>query len=179
MVRALTRDGLAVLNGDDRNVLWMRGETRARVVTYGRGEHNDVVFGDVRLDWPRGTRFRVHAGGVSGELHVRLLGWPMMYAVTAAVATALALGVPFDTIAERLATLTPTPGRLEPVELPGGVTLLRDDYKSTLETVDSALDVLESIPAKRKLVVIGDVSSRPARRARCTAAWANALQAWR
>ena len=54
------------------------------------------------------------------------------------------------------------PGKInrcdQPVELPGGVTLLRDDYKSTLETVDSALDVLESIPAKRKLVVIGEVS---------------------
>jgi len=158
MVRALPREGLAVLNGDDPNVLWMRGETRARVVTYGRAEHNDVVFDDVRLDWPRGTRFRIRAWDASAEIQTRLFGWPMIYAVTAAAATALAEGEPSGAVAERLATLAPTPGRLEVVEIPGGATLLRDDYKSTLETVDAALDVLESIPARRKLVVIGDVS---------------------
>jgi UDP-N-acetylmuramyl pentapeptide synthase len=161
MVRALPERGLAVLNGDDPNVLWMRGETGARVVTYGRGEHNDVVFSDVKLDWPRGTRYRIRAGGVSGELRVRLLGWPMIYAVTAAAATALAEGVPFDSVAERLATLAPTVGRLQVVDLPDGVTLLRDDYKSALETVEAALDLLESVPAKRKLVVIGEVSEPP------------------
>jgi len=35
MVRALPSHGVAVLNADDENVLWMAGETSARVVTYG------------------------------------------------------------------------------------------------------------------------------------------------
>lgn len=35
MVRALPSQGVAVLNADDENVLWMAGETSARVVTYG------------------------------------------------------------------------------------------------------------------------------------------------
>ena len=64
MVRVLPPSGIAVLNGDDPNVLWMRGETGARVVTFGFGEGNDVRASDVSLaDWPNGTRFTLHAGG--------------------------------------------------------------------------------------------------------------------
>lgn len=49
MVRALSPDGLAVLNGDDPNVRWMSTQTEARVVTYGFGAENDVRASGVRL----------------------------------------------------------------------------------------------------------------------------------
>jgi UDP-N-acetylmuramyl pentapeptide synthase len=47
------------------------------------------------------------------------------------------------------------------VELPGGAWLLRDDYKSSLETVDAALDTLEEIEAPAKIVVMGEISEPP------------------
>ena len=50
MVRALPRTGLAVLNGDDPNVMWMKPQTAARVVTVGFGATCDVRAGDIRLD---------------------------------------------------------------------------------------------------------------------------------
>ena len=40
LVRALTADGVAVLNADDPRVAGMARDTRARVVTYGRGSFN-------------------------------------------------------------------------------------------------------------------------------------------
>ena len=39
--------------------------------------------------------------------------------------------------------------------------LIRDDFKSTLETIDAALDVLAEVPAGRRVVVIGDVPEPP------------------
>ena len=50
MVRALTRSGTAILNGDDPNVRWMASQTRARSVTFGLEAHNDVRAADIRLD---------------------------------------------------------------------------------------------------------------------------------
>jgi UDP-N-acetylmuramoyl-tripeptide--D-alanyl-D-alanine ligase len=47
---------------------------------------------------------------------------------------------------------------LEPVPLPNGALILRDDFKSPLETINAALDVLAEIPARRRIVVLGDVS---------------------
>jgi UDP-N-acetylmuramoyl-tripeptide--D-alanyl-D-alanine ligase len=46
--------------------------------------------------------------------------------------------------------------------LPGGATLLRDEYKSTLETVHAALDAFSHTRAARRGVVLGEVSEPPA-----------------
>lgn len=163
MVRALGSDGLAVLNGDDPNVRWMAGQTRGRVVTYGFARDNDVVGSDLRLEWPHGTAMRVSFGERTVALRTRLIGEKMAYAALAAMATAVAEGRDPEQAAADLGRLPPTPGRLEPVELEGGAWLLRDDYKSALETVRAALDVLEQVPARRKLVVLGEVSEPPGR----------------
>lgn len=166
MVRVLPPSGLAVLNGDDPNVSWMAGETRAPVVTFGCGEGNDVRATAVALDWPHGTRFRLHTPLGSRDVRIRLIGRTMVNGVLAAVAVALHEGKPLDEVLPRLEALTPTPGRLEPVRLPNGAMLLRDEFKAPEETIDAALDVLGQIPAKRRIVVLGDVDepTRPQRR---------------
>jgi UDP-N-acetylmuramyl pentapeptide synthase len=161
MVRGLSESGLAILNGDDPNVRWMATQTDARVTTFGLGEGNDVRRTDVELVWPTGTRLTLEIGGQRLPVETRLVGWPMVYSFLAGVAVGLAEGVPLEEVLDRLANLAPTSGRLEVVSLDSGAFLLRDDYKSTLETVDAALDVLASIPARRRIVVLGEVSEPP------------------
>lgn len=161
MVRALPPGGVAVLNGDDPNVIWMRGETRARVVTFGFGAGCDVRAIEVRIDWPRGTRVRIEAFGEERDATIRLVGRHLVYAALAALAVAHVEGVALDDALARLADLAPTPGRMQPVALPNGATLLRDDYKSPVESIDAALDVLAEIPARRRIVLLGDISEPP------------------
>jgi UDP-N-acetylmuramoyl-tripeptide--D-alanyl-D-alanine ligase len=79
----------------------------------------------------------------------------------AAVAVALAEEFTLDEIVPRLKALTPTRGRMEAVTLANGAILLRDDFKSALETFDAALDTLSEIPAERRIVVFGEVSEPP------------------
>jgi UDP-N-acetylmuramoyl-tripeptide--D-alanyl-D-alanine ligase len=158
LVRVLPASGAAVLNGDDPNVLWMRDHTRARIRTFGFGEANDVRAGRPVLDWPRGMRFSVRTPAGTREARVQLMGRPMVYPILAAVTVALEEGVSLDRALEALATLEPTPGRLQPVPLANGAILLRDDFKSAQETIEAALDLLGEIPAKRRIVVLGDVS---------------------
>ncbi len=157
-VRVLPPSGAAILNGDDPNVLWMASQTRARVVTFGFGEANRVRATQARIAWPEGTRFRLHVAGVERDASVRLLGRHMVYAALAAVAVALEEGHALDDVLPRLAELVPTASRMALRPLPGGALLLADDFKNTLETIDAALDVLEQIPAARKIVVIGPVA---------------------
>jgi UDP-N-acetylmuramoyl-tripeptide--D-alanyl-D-alanine ligase len=165
MVRVLSRSGTAVLNGDDPNVMWMQGQTPARVVTFGFGETCDVSAREIRIDWPHGTRFRLRAFGNERDVAIRLLGRHMVYPALAAIAVSQLEGFPLDEALSRLRSLPPTPGRMELVELPNGVLLLRDDFKSTLETMHAALDVVAEIPARR-IVLLGDVSEpRPPQRA--------------
>lgn len=161
MVRSLGPSGTAVLNGDDPNVLWMRGETRAKVVTFGLEDGNDVVARDVGLAWPTGSRFRLAWAGGTRDVQLRMVGLPMVRAALGAAAAALAEGVDPDRIVAGLEALPPTPGRLQPVPLEGDAWLVDDTFKSSIETVHAALDALEEIPARRKLVVMGEISEPP------------------
>ena len=158
LVRVLTASGIAVLNGDDPNVLWMKEQTRARIRTFGFGEGNDVRAGSWALEWPHGMRIRILTRDGSREARVRLVGRPMVYSILAAVTVALEEGVGLDRALAALEKLEPTPGRLQPIPLASGAILLRDDFKSPQETIEAALDLLAEIPARRRIVVLGDVS---------------------
>jgi UDP-N-acetylmuramoyl-tripeptide--D-alanyl-D-alanine ligase len=161
ILTGLTPKGVAVLNGDDSNVRWMATQTQARIITFGTEEMNEVRASDITLDWPKGTRFRVHVNGETRNMTIKLLGHHMVYPVLAAIAVALAEGFTLDHIIPSLESLSPTPGRLELIGLPNGAFILRDDFKSSLETVDAAFEVLSEIPAMRRIVVLGEISEPP------------------
>jgi UDP-N-acetylmuramyl pentapeptide synthase len=161
MVRMLPTSGLAVLNGDDPNVLWMKNCTSARVLTFGIDRTHDIFATNIKLDWPNGTKFNLHANGETHEVRSRLIGRHMVYAVLAAVAVSLAEGFSIDQAISALETLSPTPMRLEPILLPNGAYILRDEFKSSLETIEAALDVFKEIPAQRRIAVLGQVSEPP------------------
>lgn len=161
IVRRLPADGTAVLNRDDPLVVSMAAETRARVVTFGTSPGADVQGGQAAVDWPVGTSFDVTIAGRTFPVATRLVGAGMARCVLAALAAVVAAGRPVDEAIRRVAALSPTPGRLEPRPLPGGAVALRDDYKSTVDTVVSAIDVLAALPARRRIVVLGDLDMPP------------------
>ncbi len=161
MVRVLPASGWAVLNGDDPNVRWMAGETAARVITFGFDNTNAVRASTPLLDWPRGTCFTLQTPVGTRPVRLRLIGRRMIYPALAAVAVGLSRGLALDQILPGLESLGPTPGRLEPILLPCGATLLRDERKTHVETIEAALEVLREVPAKRRIVVFGDVCEPP------------------
>ena len=158
MVRALGPAGVAVLNGDDPNVMWMAGRTRASVTTFGFGEDCDVRATDVILAVGlEGTRFRLHVGGEVRDVCIRLIGRPTVYAALAGVAAGLAEGLSLDVILARIEPVEALPRRLQPIRLTSGAIVLLDAHKSSLGTVEAALDVLADLPARRRIAVLGKV----------------------
>ena len=158
MVEALPPSGVAILNGDDPNVLWMKRRTSARIVTFGFQPGNDVRAADIVLDWPNGMQFTLRAGGETRRVRTRLLGKHMVYPVLAAVAVALAEGFDLDHVIPALEKMAPTRSRMETRRLANGAWLIRDEHKSALETIDAAFDIFAQIPAQRRLVVLGEVA---------------------
>ncbi|MGA7876420.1 MAG: UDP-N-acetylmuramoyl-tripeptide--D-alanyl-D-alanine ligase [Desulfoferrobacter sp.] len=164
MLRSLSSAGVAILNGDDPNVSWMAGQTSARVVTFGFGSHNDVTASEYSLAWPDGNRFTVHTEAGSGVVSSRLFGRHMVYPILAGVATGLVEGFDLNTILPAVEGLKPTQGRLQKIQLHNGAIVLRDDFKASLETIESALSTLSEIPAKRRIVCLGEVEDSPGSR---------------
>lgn len=161
MVRALPANGVAVLNGDDANVMWMASQTKARIVTYGFAQGLDVRGTDLTLAWPHGARLSLSVGGDCVVLDTCLVGDGLIHGLLAAAAVADIEGLGLATFSQSLASMPATRGRLQPVVLAGGITVLRDDYKSTPETVLEALDTLRRLPARRRIAVVGDLDMPP------------------
>jgi UDP-N-acetylmuramoyl-tripeptide--D-alanyl-D-alanine ligase len=161
MVRALPSSGLAVINGDDPHVRWMAGQTRARVITFGFGTDNEVRASDYSIDWPHGSRFVVALRGEQHEVRTRLVGRYQVYPILAAITVAVEEGLGLEEALARLEGFAATRSRLEVVPLANGAFLLLDEFKSAVETIETALETLAEIPAPRRLAVMGGISEPP------------------
>lgn len=159
LVRQLTPRDTAVLNWDDPRVRHMAEETPARVISFGRDPTCAIFAEQVTLDWPHGTTATVHAYGQQHRLRTQLIGSHAMASILAAIAVGILHGKNLSWMCERLEALPPTRGRLQPVMLPNGISLLSDEYKATPQTAHLALDILAQVPAKRRVVVIGELNN--------------------
>ena len=109
LVEILAEDGLAILNYDDPNVLWMADRTRARIKTYGSDSRADVRATEVAVGWPTGTHFTVRAENDSAEVESRLNGRHWATVVLAAVAVGLELGLTLERAAELIGVSSRAP----------------------------------------------------------------------
>lgn len=157
---SLRPGGRAVINGDDPLVREAVSRYPVAVTTYGFDEGNDFRGLDWSLDWPKGSRLRLRSAGCEQELESELLSRDSSYSLLAAWATAHVCGKADETTRRNLAGLPATPGRLQRVAARSGAMILRDDFKSTYETIPLALDVLAKLPGRR-IVVIGGIDSAP------------------
>jgi UDP-N-acetylmuramoyl-tripeptide--D-alanyl-D-alanine ligase len=163
MVRALPSTAVAVLNADDPNVRWMATQTRARVVLVGEAEDADVRATEVELEWPRGMRFTAHLGAAVYQVRVQLLGRHMVFPALAAIAVAHIEALPLDSVVAALASVEPTPGRMQTLVLASGAVVIRDDFKGTVDAFDAAMDTLAGTPARRRIAVLGGISETTGR----------------
>jgi len=157
MLRDLPESGLAVLNGDDSNVRWMATQTKARVITFGFNSDNDVRAENLELTEAGLARFDVHLHGQTFPVTSHLLGEHMVYPVLAALTVAAVEKVDLSGALARLARLEPEISRMELIALPKDVRILDDSFKSAFESVQAACETFAQIPAKRKIVVFGNI----------------------
>lgn len=165
IVRSLPRSGIAVLNADDPNVRWMATQTRARVVLIGEADDAEVRVTDIELDWPHGTRFKVHLDGAVHDVKTRLVGRHMVFPALAAIAVAHLEGVSLGAAIAALAEFNPTPGRMQTMALTNGAFALRDEFKASEDAFVAALDTFATIPANRHIAVIGDIAEETSHQA--------------
>ncbi|MDP9234996.1 MAG: UDP-N-acetylmuramoyl-tripeptide--D-alanyl-D-alanine ligase [Actinomycetota bacterium] len=157
IVASLPSGSTAVMNCDDPEVRTLADATTAvDVVRYGidaAGEPH-ITATDVNVS-ATGASFVITDTRDDRSLPVRtkLLGKHSIGHVLAAVAVALAAGKQLDDLKDAIETLTPVEHRLQLLEGSGGVTVIDDAYNSNPDGADAALDVLASMPARRRVVV--------------------------
>jgi UDP-N-acetylmuramoyl-tripeptide--D-alanyl-D-alanine ligase len=158
LLEALQPGGLAVLNADDPRVAAMRPPPGCIVRYFGVGADADVRGEMVSARWPEPLSFRVNCAGATETVQTQLIGAHWMPPVLAALAVAGYAGLTLQQAAAALRQVPPVTGRMQPVELPGGATVLRDDYNAAIDTLDAALGVLADARATRRILLVTDFS---------------------
>jgi UDP-N-acetylmuramoyl-tripeptide--D-alanyl-D-alanine ligase len=157
LIRSLPSTGTAVLNVDDENVRAVADATTGvNVVRYGIEEAGDpnVSARDLVVT-EKGTAMTIVDRRTGAQLPVqtRLLGRHAVGHVLAGVAVALASGRSLDDLKGAIESMEPVEHRLQIIPGAGGVTVIDDAYNSNPSGAAAALDVLDKMPGRRKVVV--------------------------
>ncbi|MYV96891.1 UDP-N-acetylmuramoyl-tripeptide--D-alanyl-D-alanine ligase, partial [Streptomyces sp. SID3343] len=146
--------GVAVLNADDEFVAAMAGRTGAAVVMYGTGDSADVRAGDIASIAGRAS-FTLHTPTGSAPVRLRLLGAHQVHNALAVAATAHALGMDTERIAEALSAAEPvSAGRLQVLERADGVTIVNDAFNANSESTRAGLETLVALAGDRRTVAV-------------------------
>jgi UDP-N-acetylmuramoyl-tripeptide--D-alanyl-D-alanine ligase len=162
LLRHLPRGGTAILNGDDVLVRAMAAPCRGKVLLFGRSADCDLVAQHVESRWPNRLTFSVNAAGEHAQVRTRLVGVHWLSSLLAALQAARVVGIPMDVAASAMSTVAPVAGRMQPVELPNGAVMVRDEENGALDTFTAMIDVMRDAKATRLVLVMSDLSDSKA-----------------
>lgn len=162
LIEALPKDGLAILNNDDDLVLGMRDGAKSPISTFGFGEFAEVSASNAAPVYeqgvPQGLTFKLSFQGSILPMRLPFVIAPhLVYSALAAVAAGIYFKMNLVDIATALKDFQTPPGRMN--LLPGikNSYLIDDTYNASPASTLSALQVLDSLEAKRKIVALGDM----------------------
>ncbi len=155
LVAALPASGVAFLNCCDPYVSQFGRGFSGRVVYFGLGPCADPQIVEQTEDLA-GLHVRYRAGEHEGGLTLHLLGAHNASNAMAGLAVALEAGVELDAAVKALETLTAGDKRGEVLEM-GGATVLNDSYNSNPEALRSMIHTLATRPARRRLLMAGEM----------------------
>ena len=152
---------VAFLNADDAYVSQFGRDFPGRAIYYATKSVAVAVADfhaeDVEELGPAGSKFRVVTiDGESAAVRLALLGRHNIANALAAIAVGVHAGIPLDRCAEAIASLKPEDKRGELIEW-HGATLINDCYNSNPEALESMIGALASMPAKRRILVAGEM----------------------
>jgi UDP-N-acetylmuramoyl-tripeptide--D-alanyl-D-alanine ligase len=156
----LDPQGVAVVNADDAFADLWKGETRARVLTFGIANAADFRAENLHGEVTAGgfvARFTLCAPHGSAEIELKLAGRHNVLNALGAAAAATAAGATLEHVTAGLAAMRPVQGRLQLKLARAGAWILDDSYNANPSSMRAGIDVLADLGGRRWLV-IGDMA---------------------
>jgi len=155
LVKALSKDGIAILNYDDPLIRNM--ETSAKKITFGTIKGADVLAKDIKST-SKQLHFTVEYQNKSEKFSIPVLGKFQIYIFLSSIATALHLSVTLEECAESLKSFTLPPGRMNPIPGINRSMIIDGSYNASPVTVKRALELLDEFKADRKIAALGTMN---------------------
>ncbi len=153
----LPKDGLAILNWDDLYSRKVADMTKAQVVYFGTDPKNCTVWADkIKIENFK-TVFELNYGVERVKVELKLLGAHQIYAALAAATLGISENISLIKIKQALESLEPAEHRMQILEGPNNSLIIDDTYNADPSAMDAAIDTLQQIPARRRVVVLGEM----------------------
>ena len=156
LIASLPAGGTAVLNADDEYVSQFGRDFKGKVVLYGTRAPADVRAEHIESCGADGSKFDVAVNGNSARATLPLVGTHNISNALAAVAVGLDRGLPLAECVAALASLQAADKRGQVVQL-GNIRVINDCYNSNPKALEAMVDALAAMPAKRRIVVAGEM----------------------
>lgn len=153
-VRALPREGSAVLNADDAVVRTYADETDARIVRFGFAADADVRGENVVLEGDGRATFTLAVGDLREPVALAVPGEHMVANALAAAAVGAALGLTPAECAAALKETRVSRWRMEPSVTAAGLRILNDAYNANPESMAAGLRSARWIARDVRLVAV-------------------------
>jgi len=157
LVESITPQGTAVLNCDDEYVSKFGRDFKGTVIGFGIHTTScDVRAENIRQAEAGGSEFDLVTGSSRERVRLALLGAHNIYNALAAAGVGIARGMKPPEIAAALEKLAPADKRGEVLKI-AGATIINDCYNSNPKALQAMVDSLAAMPAKRRIVVAGEM----------------------
>jgi len=158
LVRTLGAKKRAILNGDDPNVSAMRALGAFQTCLFGTGEDAEFRASAINSQWPERLELQVQHRSECQTIHTAFIGTHWVDSILAALAPGVSCGVPLADAVRAIESIQPFWARMQPVTLPNGATIIRDEWNGSITTFQTAFSAMEQAIAERKFIVVSDFS---------------------
>jgi UDP-N-acetylmuramoyl-L-alanyl-D-glutamate--2,6-diaminopimelate ligase len=148
----------SVVNFDDAWGKKLISELPMKTISFGL-EPEAIIRAEKHVLTDQGMNFQVAYPGGRMEISSWLVGRHNLYNILAAIASALALGIPGDAIVRGVAALRGVPGRFEKIANNRGLHIVVD-YAHTDNALLNLLETARDLKPRRLLLVFGAGGSR-------------------
>lgn len=157
LVASLDQDGVVILNWHDSSSKKLAENCKGSVMYYGMDPQNCTIWaGNIKIE-NFATTFELNFGVERVKVNFKLLGLHQVYPVLAAALLGVVCDIPLTKIKLALESIEATEHQLQAVFGPNGSVLLDDSYNSSQDALDSAIDTLLAVPARRRVIVLGEM----------------------
>ena len=155
IIEGMKKDSPLILNGDNDKLRGIMSD-RFRVIFYGIDDPVCKVRADNIREFDDHTQFTAVYSGERVCVDLPAIGRHNVYNALAAIAVGTQLGISLSDCAKALEKYVPA-GMRQNIVKKNGVTFIEDCYNASPDSVKASLSALNSVTAKRRIAVLGDM----------------------
>lgn len=157
LVKAVPKDGYAVLNYDVPEVRKMADVCQGKTIFFGLDKDRTQVWANRLKLSSTGLEFNLHYKEEMIKVKTTLIGKQFVYNCLAASAVGILSDMGLSLIARGLESIKSLEGRMSLEPGPKGTVLLNDARRANPASTVAGLQALKDYPSKRKIAVLGEM----------------------